>query len=138
MTTTSKSRNVKNIERENKLYIAADKTTNFYRMDTTTYNQLMDTNVTYCTKSYSKSDKSTTASIMNMEKKIATNLDLADRIDCIAQKDSFLTLKDHKPNFKNNPKCRLINPSKSDIGVVRKQILERINKKVVTATKVNQ
>ncbi len=95
----------------------------------------MDTNVT---KSYSKSDKSTTASIINMEKKIATNLDLADRIDCIAQKDSFLTLKDHKPNFENNPKCRLINPSKSDIGVVSKQILERINKKVVTATKVNQ
>ena len=30
----------------------------------------------------------------------------------------------HKPNFENNPTCRLINPSKSEIGRVSKQILD--------------
>jgi hypothetical protein len=49
-----------------------------------------------------------------------------------------VTLKDHKPNFTNSPTCRLINPSKSEIGIVSKQILERINNKIIAATKLNQ
>jgi hypothetical protein len=47
-------------------------------------------------------------------------------------------LKDHKPNFENNPTCRLINPSKSEIGRVCKQILDRMNTKVIEATRINQ
>ena len=95
----------------------------------------MESNVT---QSYRKTRATATSKIVSKEKETATNLDLADRIDRIAQKDSFLTLKDHKPNFKNNPKSRLINPSKSDIGIISKRILERINRKVIAATNVNQ
>jgi len=47
-------------------------------------------------------------------------------------------MKDHKPDFLNNPTCRLINPSKSEIGIISKQILDNINKKVIHATQVNQ
>ena len=50
----------------------------------------------------------------------------------------FITLKDHKPNFRNNPTCRLINPTKPEIGKISKQILEKINTDVKTATKLNQ
>ena len=39
-------------------------------------------------------------------------------------------MKDHKEGFDNNPKCRLINPCKSNIGKVSKQILQKINKEV--------
>ena len=42
---------------------------------------------------------------------------------------SFITLRDHKPNFAHKPTCRLTNPTKSNIGRVRKIILDRINKK---------
>ena len=65
-------------------------------------------------------------------------LDLDDRIDSLATKDSFITLKDHKPNFNNNPTCRLINPSKSEIGIISKQILQRINAAVLEHINVNQ
>ena len=41
-------------------------------------------------------------------------------------------------DFANKPTCRLINPTKSEIGKISKQILDRINKKVVAATKINQ
>ena len=50
----------------------------------------------------------------------------------------FFELTFNKPNFNNNPTCRLINPSKSEIGKVGKKILERINSKVVKATGLNQ
>ena len=32
------------------------------------------------------------------------------------QKTAFITLKDYKENFNINPKCRLINPAKSELG----------------------
>ena len=32
-------------------------------------------------------------------------------------------MKDHKPNFKNNPKVRLINSAKNEIGLISKNIL---------------
>ena len=51
--------------------------------------------------------------------------------------DSFVTLKYHKPDFKNNPTCRLLNPSKSYIGTVSKNILHGITTKIIQATKAN-
>ena len=39
--------------------------------------------------------------------------------------------------FINNPTCRLINPCKSEIGIISKNILDRINKEITQATKVN-
>ena len=56
----------------------------------------------------------------------------------MAKNVSFITLKDHKENFENNPKCRLINPAKIELGKVSKHILEKINKSIREATKVNQ
>ena len=61
-------------------------------------------------------------------------MNVDNRIVALAAKDSFITLKDHKPNFSNNPTCRLINPSKSEISIISKQLFQRIN----AATKLNQ
>ena len=47
-------------------------------------------------------------------------------------------MKDHKPNFKNKPTCRLINPCKSEIGKISKKILDRINSKIRKSVKLNQ
>ena len=54
------------------------------------------------------------------------------------EKEAFVTLKDHKPNFHNHPTCRLINPTKSEIGAISKHILDDINASVITSTKINQ
>ena len=59
-------------------------------------------------------------------------------MDATANKDAFLTLKDHKQNFANKPTCRLINPTKSEIGRISKEILDRINSKITRASKFNQ
>lgn len=55
-----------------------------------------------------------------------------------AQKQSFITLKEHKENFQNTPKCRLINPAKSILGQVSKQILESLNETTRRLTNVHQ
>ena len=112
-------------------YTTPRKITNFYRLDAHEYKQLMNTAVT---KSYRKASTDAAATIISAEKQIAKNLNLDNRIDALAAKSAFITLKDHKPNFANNPTCRLINPSKSEIGIVSKKILQRVNAKIVSTT----
>ena len=51
--------------------------------------------------------------------------------------ESFITLKDYKPRFPNKKNCQLINHSKSDIGETSKSNLNRVNQRVLAATKVN-
>ena len=55
---------------------------------------------------------------------IARELELDDRIEAMALKSCFLTVKDHKPDLPAKVTCRLINPTKSNIGNISKNILE--------------
>jgi len=90
------------------------------------------------TKAYKKTNKNVPNVITSVDKKVAEKLGLDDRIEVSANGDSFITMKDHKPDFLNNPACRLINPNKSDIGIISKQILDHITKNVSYTTQVNQ
>ena len=47
-----------------------------------------------------------------------------------AERPAFISLKYHKENFKHNTKCRLVNPTKGEMGVVSKRFLEEINNKL--------
>ena len=47
-----------------------------------------------------------------------------------AKRPAYISLKYHKENFKPNTKCRLINVSKVDMGVVSKRFVEEIKNKL--------
>ena len=55
-----------------------------------------------------------------------------------ADQSAYVTLKDHKENFKTKLTYRLINPAKSNIGIVSKVELEEINRAITNQTKCNQ
>ena len=95
---------------------------------------LLNRNVT---KSYKKTDHNVPIDIATKDKLLAEKLELDNRIDVSAHRDPFITLKDHKPDFNNKPTCRLINPSKLEIGIISKQVLDGINNKIIKTTKVN-
>lgn len=124
-----------NIKQSSDLLVPADKTSNFYKMDKLTYNGLLQKNIT---KTYKKVAPNTTVSIELASKRIAKKLDLDERVNTTARREAFITLKDHKPNFANNPTCRLIDPAKSEIGKISKQILDRINRGIVKHLNLNQ
>ena len=71
-------------------------------------------------------------------KHISKKLDLDNRIECLAKNHAFISLKNHKPNFQSTSPCRLINPSKSDIGKVSKPILDRTNQNLRHKLPFNQ
>ena len=49
-----------------------------------------------------------------------------DRLGKFKKKDAYILFKDHKPNFKNKLQSRLINPSKTELGKVSKNIIQNI------------
>ena len=47
-------------------------------------------------------------------------------------------MKDHKPNFINNPSCRLLNPTKNEIGRISQQKLAKINSEIRSKSNLKQ
>jgi hypothetical protein len=58
--------------------------------------------------------------------------------ELMKKREAFISLKDHKENFENNPKCRLINPTKSESGKLSKVILGKINSNLRQKLNSNQ
>ena len=50
----------------------------------------------------------------------------------------FYYVKDHKPNFKNNPKVRMINPAKNEIAWISKNILNKTNHQLRHSLRIDQ
>ena len=131
------SKDIKLINEDPLLFIPADKMNNLYKLSKDSYNKLLTDNIT---KSY---EKTKTAAINNINKEakcIAERLHLDDRVEQFNQRESFVTPKDHKENFQNNPKCRLLNPAKSEIGIISKHYIEKvnINSNIRKTTNMNQ
>ena len=100
-------------------------------MNTATYEKLITENVT---KTYKKSCPKVIDQLNSQSARVAKKLGLDSRIEKLAEKEAFITLKDHKPEFK----CRLINPSKSEIGIISKRILDEINTTIIQKKQINQ
>ena len=124
-----------NINSEPKVIIPADKTTNFYKMEPDEYTKLLDKNIQ---KEYKKENIQVVNKVQKTHKKIANKLDIEDRIYRTVEREAFITLKDHKNNFANNPSCRLLNPTKPELGKVSKRILEKIISCVREKSGLNQ
>ena len=121
----------KKIKKADTLLIPADKTTNVYTMNPSSYDKLIKENIT---KTYKKSSDELVEKLEAQSAQIADQLKLDDRIEKLAKKEAFITLKDHKPNLQDHPSCRLINPSKPEIGVISKHILDEINTSIISSS----
>ena len=126
---------INKIKSSSNVFIPADKTTNMYELTPKEYKKLLRNNVT---KTYRKAPPRLEKAINLEAKEIAKNINLDDRIECIAKNNAFVTLKDHKQNFRSAIPCRLINPCKSELGKIIKIMLENINKTLIEQLNVNQ
>ena len=126
---------INNIKSSENLLIFADKTTNLYEMTPESYKTILTNNVT---KTYRKAERSTQLKIHREAKAISKTLQLEKIMKRYDERPAFISFKDHKENFKHNTKCRLINPSKGEIGVVTKRSLEKINNKLSNHLCYNQ
>ena len=108
------------INKDPLLFITADKSNILYKVTKDTYSKLLQDNIT---KSYKNSNVSVINNVNKEAKVMAAELKLGDRIEQFNQREAFVTLKDDKVNFQNDPKYRLINPANSEIGIISKHYL---------------
>ena len=64
--------------------------------------------------------------------------DMLNRMLTNGSNDGFIMLKDHKVNFKNNPKVSVVNPEKNKKGQISKKIVNKINHKLQDSIGVHQ
>ena len=116
------------------IIVEADKTNNIYLVKPSHYDKLVQENVT---QSYKVCEQNEKEKIDEKSAELALRLELEERIQQFNEKDCFITLKDHKSNFQNNPKCRLLNPAKSELGKISQQLLKDIITKLTTESELN-
>ena len=126
---------IKEIKASNKVFVSADKSRHIYKMEKDEYKKLLQDNIT---KTYKKSNGKKLRDINFAAKKIAEKLSIADRVEVMQETEAYITIKDHKDEFPNKMPCRLINPSKPNIGKISKTILDTINKNIVRSAEINQ
>ena len=77
---------VNRMKSDTKLFVPADKTSNFYKMEQKQYTDLLEKNIT---KSYKRSTDATARKIQREDKKITTKLGINDHVDITAKREAF-------------------------------------------------
>ena len=112
---------IRQIRTSNNLFISADKSRNIYNVSKASYERMVNENVK---KTYKKCNTNKSKSINIKAKPVASKLKIDDRVLKLDEKEAYVTIKDHKEGFPDKMSCRLINPSKTDIGKISKQVLD--------------
>ena len=120
-------RDLNEIINDSHVIVAADKTSNHYKLTPEQYNDLLQK---YIQKDYRKVRDGEVAADISEQKDIVTKLKIEDRVPYVAPQSAFVTMKDTKDNFQNDPKCRLLNPTKVEIGKPSKKVLSRVVEKI--------
>ena len=87
---------------------------------------------------YKKAPIETLININNEATGIISKNKIKGKIRSFTDNNAFITFKDHKKNFLYNLKCKLLNPAKSSIGIISKNILDEIIPKIKEKTKLQQ
>ena len=127
---------IKLIQQSSKTRIAADKTSNMDRLTKEEYNKMRRNAIT---STYKKTDGNIKKRINEKGKEIVIKSfdNIIDRMDVNAQSNCFIIIKDHKENFLNHPRLRLINPANNELTRISKTIFDNINMKLFETTKIN-
>lgn len=123
------------IRNSSDIIVSADKTANLYKMPIAQYKNQLLNNIT---KDYMKVNINEVKNTNIEAKTLANKFNVARKAEILSDNPSFITIKDHKDDFPGRIKCRLINPSKTEIGKISKHILAKVNKEIKAKTSSNQ
>ena len=129
------SSDIKKIKNDPNVIVKGDKTSNHYSIGKQEYQNVLHNTIT---KEYKKSTPEFEKQTTKIDKNLAKKLDIADRAEVMPKSESYFQYKDHKEDFQNKKSVRLINSNKSDLGIVSKQVIEKINSKLRNQLETNQ
>ena len=107
---------------------------NIYQVSPYEYDQIPNNNIT---ESY-KIDHSDTPGLINKNTaKFARKLQIVNRLGIIEEKCAYILFKDHKQNFQDEKQAWLINPTKTELGLISKYLIQRITPRLLSSPKYN-
>ena len=115
--------------------VPSDNSSNFYKLNIDDYSNLIKKSIA---SDYKKTKDETIALLIKKSAEICRNLEIDDRVEKYQSSSAYILLKDHKPNILSKPECHLINPAKTGLGKISKQIIERITLAVKNVISVNK
>ena len=121
---------IQKIKNTQEIIVSADKSNNKYAIPVHDYKKILLENMT---KEYKKSTIDNVQATNREAANLTNKLEISDRVDQFIEASPFITVKDHKENFPSRVQCRLINPAKTNVGQISKQILEKAVRNVKTA-----
>ena len=127
-------RDIRRIQTSKKIFVKSDKSKNIYEIPVPEYRKLIRDNIT---KNY-RLDNGDTADLINRDIYNSTSiLGIQERVNKLEEKQCYVLLKDHKPDFLEKMPTRLINPTKTELGRVSKSILQDLVEELATKLKLN-
>ena len=69
--------------------------------------------------------------------KFASKLQIVDRLGEIEKKGAYILFKDNKQNFQDKKQTRQINPTKTELGLVSKDLIQRFTSRLLRSPKYN-
>ena len=100
---------MRRIKESDGIFVKSDKLGNLYEIEKGKYKQMMFKEVV---KHYRKAPPDLEKELNSEAKILAHRLGIVDKVEKYNTKNCFITIKDHKSDFKTNTECRLINPAK--------------------------
>ena len=116
-------RDIRRIRNSKKVFVKADKSKHIYEVPVPEYRKIIRDNVT---RNYQRDDADTVDQINRDIYTTTCKLGIHDRVNRLEEKQCYVLLKDHKPDFLERLPARLINPAKTELGRVSKSILQRL------------
>ena len=62
---------------------------------------------------------------------------MIDRVGKLEERSAYILFKDHKKNFPDKKQTRLINPTKTELGFVSKDVIQKITSRLMSSHKYN-
>jgi hypothetical protein len=122
------------IDKTKKVTVHAYKINNKHLMYPAEYNELLEKNIQ---ADYRKEIIENVDNVQDENTDILNKLSLEKSVFKTTKWTAFLKIKDQKENIMNDPKARLINPNKPEIGKISKQILENVENVIRNKSKIN-
>ena len=126
---------IKNINSSIDIIVAADKTRNMNKMSHEKYYKQVSNSIT---QNYRKAEDNISCAIVTECRNQSRKHRIENHLPSTKLNPAFVTIKDHKENFANITKYRLINPAKPKIGEVTKNIVDKMNISIRCKADVNQ
>ena len=117
-----------------KIWVKADRSKNIYQVTPYEYEQILNNKIT---ESYRIDHCSIPALINKDTAKFASKLQIVDRLGKIDEKCPYILFIDNKNNFQDRKQARLINPTKTELDSVYKDLMQKTTSSLLSSPKYN-